>query len=110
MVGYCFVVEVMVDEAPDLDVGGGGRGQTGQERERRGLGYREQKWCAVEVDAGGVGLKGAFGMRGGMKGMGLERRGIGRGIYADDDEKEKESTETEVGNVAKIWGFGGRRV
>jgi len=88
MVGYFTVVEVLRDEVPKLRLGKGeGRG---------GFGWREQRWCAVEVRDDGVGLKEAFG-------MGMERRGIGRGI-------EKGSTETEVGNVAKVWGFGGRRV
>ncbi|KUJ23596.1 uncharacterized protein LY89DRAFT_186742 [Mollisia scopiformis] len=106
-VRFVSVVEVLRDECPGL----GPDEERGKDEKGKGkgFGYREQRWCAVEVCDEGAGagaeLKGAFGMRGGMRGMGMERRGIGRGIGI-----ERGSTETEVGNVAKVWGFGGRRV
>ncbi|KAG4436519.1 hypothetical protein IFR05_007993 [Cadophora sp. M221] len=90
-VKYVTVIEVLKDEAAILGE------DTALERKR--FGYREQRWTAVDVDVngggGGMGLVCAFGERGGMKGMGLSREG---GLSGG------------VGNVAKIWGFGGRRV
>lgn len=62
---------------------------------------REERWVAVEVNGDGTGFMGAFGEKGGM-GLKRERKihgqggGMGMGI--------------DVGSVAKIWGFGGRRV
>ena len=88
-VGYCFVVEVLKDEAP--------KAAGGNEKEGRGEGFggREQRWAAVEVGADGLGLVDAFMAKGNMRGLGLERE---KGRVQD------------VGNVAKIYGFGGRRV
>lgn len=60
-------------------------------------GGREERWVPVEVDGDGVGVgfKGVFGERGGFRGLGMERD---RGGIQD------------VGGVARVWGFGGRRV
>ncbi|KAE8442349.1 hypothetical protein EG329_003420 [Mollisiaceae sp. DMI_Dod_QoI] len=117
MVGYCTVVEVLKDETANLgfgaDVGVGKEGEGEGKGKGRRFGWREQRWCAVEVwdeDGVGVGLRGAFG-------MGMERRGIRGGGGADggggdgsETLKGTTGTETGVGNVAKIYGFGGRRV
>lgn len=59
------------------------------------FGGREERWVPVAVRGDGVGFEGGFGERGIMRGMGMER-----------GEKQKQ----DVGSVAKIWGFGGRRV
>lgn len=95
-VEFCTVIEVLTDECPDLD----------PKREIRGgrFAEREGRWCAVEFEVvhsegqRGGRFKGAFEMEG---------EGMGRGGV---DVSVKGSTETEVGNVAKIYGFGGRRV
>jgi len=86
-VGYCTVVEVLKDETPIL----------GSDREKgRKFGWREQRWTALEVTGDGTGLVGAFQVKGNMRGMGLDREKVG-GL-------------TDVGRLAKIHGFGGRRV
>ncbi len=89
VVGYCTVVEVLKDECPIL----------GSDRvvEGRKFGWREQRWTAVVTDGGGIRLIGAFQEIGGMRGLGLERD-VNRGLSGG------------VGNVAKMYGFGGRRV
>jgi hypothetical protein len=85
-VKYCTVVEVLKDETPNL----------GEGKEKRWFGWREQRWTAVEISPDGLELNGAFMAKGNMRGLGFEREKIG-GM-------------TDVGNVAKIWGFGRRRV
>lgn len=80
-VKYCLVFEVLKDETPILG------GKTGR------FGDREQRWTAVEVTPEGVGLVSAFQERGTMRGLGLERERV-----------------LDVGGVARIYGFGGRRV
>jgi hypothetical protein len=85
-VGYCHVVEVLKDETPNFAFG--------SEKEMR-FGLREQRWAAVEITPDGLGLVDAFMMKGNMRGLGLERE---KGKMQD------------VGNVAKLYGFGGRRV
>jgi hypothetical protein len=95
-VGYCWVVEVLKDETPNLgsereDEVGKGKG-----KEWKRFGWREQRWTAVETTEDGTALVGAFQVKGNMRGMELERERIG-GL-------------TDVGNAAKMWGFGGRRV
>jgi hypothetical protein len=102
-VRYCFVVEVLKDETPNLGVQnnketGKGKGKETDRGKEKGekFGWREQRWTAVEIAADGVGFVGAFQVKGNMRGMGLERERIG--------------SLTDVGNVAKIYGFGGRRV
>lgn len=99
-VKYCFVVEVLKDETPNLgeegESGNGGNRKEGDgERERR-FGWREQRWTAVDVKGDGTGFVGAFQVKGNMRGLGLDRERIG-GL-------------TDVGHVAKMYGFGGRRV
>lgn len=102
---YCYVVEVLKDETPNPDSQSAmadGKGKERDEGEGRGkpggkkFGWREQRWTAVDVASDGTGFVGAFQVKGNMRGMGLERERIG-GL-------------TEVGNVAKMFGFGGRRV
>jgi hypothetical protein len=83
---YCTMVEVLKDETPNL---GGGK-------EKRPLGWREQRWTAVELSPDGLNLRGAFMANGNMKGLRMEREKVG-GL-------------TDVGNVAKVWGFGGKMV
>jgi hypothetical protein len=100
-VKYCFVVEVLKDETPNLGTQGErdtGKGKEldGEDRKGKKFGWREQRWTAVDVTADGTGFEGAFQVKGNMRGMELERERIG-GL-------------TDVGNVAKIYGFGGRRV
>jgi hypothetical protein len=80
------VVEILKDETPNL----------GEGKEKRWFGWREQRWTAVEISLDGLELKGAFMAKGNMRRLGLER--------------EKGGGMTDVGNVAKIWGFGGKRV
>jgi hypothetical protein len=57
-VGYCYVVEVLKDEAPNL----GSDSEEGKERKFAG---REQRWAAVEISSDGLGLVDAF-MAGGL--------------------------------------------
>jgi hypothetical protein len=100
-VEYCFVVEVLKDETPNLgtqDERDKGKGKEVDREDGKGkkFGWREQRWTAVDVTADGTGFEGAFQAKGNMEGMKLERERIG-GL-------------TDVGNVAKIYGFGGRRV
>jgi hypothetical protein len=101
---YCFVIEVLKDETPNLSAQNDretGKGK-GKETDDRGtekgekFGWREQRWTAVDMTADRTGFVGAFQVKGNMRGLGLERERIG-GL-------------TDVGNVAKIYGFGGRRV
>jgi len=110
VVGYCFVVEVLKDETPNLgsqaqveeNGKGEGKGKVEEAQMVEGksggkkFGWREQRWTAVDMTAGGTGFVGAFQVKGDMRGIGLESEKIG-GL-------------TDVGNVAKIYGFGGRRV
>ena len=86
---YCYVIEVLKDETPDLGV------QSERERHHRKFGGREQRWAAVDISADELALTDAFVAKGTMRGLGLER------------EKMRKQ---DVGNVAKIYGFGGRRV
>ncbi|KAH7336213.1 hypothetical protein BKA65DRAFT_479133 [Rhexocercosporidium sp. MPI-PUGE-AT-0058] len=97
-VRYVTVVEVLKDEAPIL-------GEDALGGDGRKFGYREQRWTAVDVDTvnGGTGIVCAFQERGGMRGLGLSRE-RGAGISMEG------GLSGGVGNVAKIWGFGGRRV
>ena len=88
-VRYCFVVEVLKDETPNL-------GPENEKKKGKKFGWREQRWTAVETTADGTGFVGAFQVKGDMGGMGLGRETIG-GLRG-------------VGNVAKIYGFGGRKV
>lgn len=85
---YCYVVEVLKDETPNL---------CGCEKERneRKFGGREQRWATVDISPDGLGLVDAFIAKENMKGLALERE---KGQVQD------------VGNVAEIYGFGGRRV
>lgn len=97
-VEYCTVIEVLKDEAPNL----------GEGKEERWFGMREGEWCAVDVRADGVGFESAFEVKGEMRGLALERKGkdkvhgAGRG--------EMGGGEGMVSSIAKVWGFGGRRV
>jgi len=102
-VKYCFVVEVLKDETPNLgvevgDESGNGKGKASEAEMGKGkrFGWREQRWTAVDLMADGTGFLGAFQVKGNMRGMGLEREKIG-GLK-------------DVGYIAKIYGFGGRRV
>lgn len=88
VVQYCIVCEVLKDETPDVRAGRAGGG-----RSRERFGAREQRWAALEVGRGGVALVSAFAEGGGMEAMGLAREGV-----------------KDVGSVAKMYGFGGRRV
>lgn len=85
-VGYCYVVEVLKDEAPNV--------ASGSKKEAK-FGGREQRWAAVDVSLDGLKLVDAFMAKGHMKGLGLEME---KGRLQD------------VGNVAKMYGFGGRCV
>ncbi|KAE9380369.1 hypothetical protein N431DRAFT_395155 [Stipitochalara longipes BDJ] len=102
-VKYCFVVEVLKDETPNLGLqveNESGKGKEKAEEVEKGrgkkFGWREQRWTAVDVVADGTGFVGAFQVKGNMRGMGLEREKIG-GLK-------------DVGYIAKMYGFGGRRV
>jgi hypothetical protein len=88
-VQHCTILEVLKDETPNL-----GQGE-------KKFGWREQRWAALEVSKDGLGLVGAFQDTGMMKGMEFSRA---------DGERKMEETEIRVGTVAKIYGFGGRRV
>jgi hypothetical protein len=105
-VKYCYVVEVLKDETPNLgeeEEGGEGGENEGEGKEGvngkgggRRFGWREQRWTAVDLKGDGTGFVGAFQVKGNMRGLGLDRERIG-GL-------------TDVGHVAKMYGFGGRRV
>lgn len=88
-VRYCYVVEVLKDETPNLG------SESEKENIKRKFGGREQRWATVEISADGLGLVDAFMAKGNMRGLGLERE---KGRMQD------------VGSVAKVYGFGGRRV
>lgn len=83
---------------------------------RTAFAYREQRWTAVELTPSGTGLVGAFqdkGVRGGMglerdRGQGYNRDSLGRGLNPEG--AVDGGLSGYVGGVAKIWGFGGRRV
>jgi hypothetical protein len=92
-VSYCYIVEVLKDETPNL---GFKKEKEKDDRKGKRFGWREQRWTAVELTADGTGFVGPFQVNGNMRGMGLER--------------EKFVGLRDVGNVAKIYGFGGRRV
>lgn len=77
---YCTVVEVLKDETPNLGDG-------------MKFGAREQRWAAVKEAKDGLGLVSSFQEKGTMKGMGLSR-----------------DRPHDVGSIAKVYGFGGRRV
>jgi len=89
---YCYTVEVLKDETPNLGA------QTEKEKDQRKFGGREQRWVAVEASPDGLGLVDAFMAKGNMRGLGLER------------EKGRMQDVGSVGSVAKIYGFGGRMV
>jgi hypothetical protein len=105
-VKYCYVVEVLKDETPNLgeeEEGGDGGESEGEGKEGENgkgggnrFGWREQRWTAVDVKGDGTGFVGAFQVKGNMRGLGLDRERFG-GL-------------TDVGHVAKMYGFGGRRV
>lgn len=86
-VEYCTVLEVLKDETPILG--------TDKEKGRK-FGWREQKWTALEVDSAGIGFVGTFQVKGNMRGMAMDREKVG-GL-------------TDVGRMAKVHGFGGRRM
>ena len=94
----CTVIEVLKDEAPLL----GSDRQASESKQKKKFGRREGNWTAVEVSDDGLRFVGAFEEKGDIKRIGMIRgegtnkttRGLGNG----------------VSNVAKIWGFGGRRV
>ena len=88
-VGFCHVVEVLKDETPTLGP------RSGNETPQPKFAGREQRWAAVDITADGLALADAFAAKGNMRGLGLESE-KGRWLYD--------------GNVAKIYGFGGRRV
>ena len=98
-VEYCNVIEVLKDECPNLGTG----------KEGRWFGFREGEWCCVDVDdaGGGMKFKGAFDEEGAQSGIvkGKEKEtvhGAGRGEFGGGVGT--------VSSVAKVWGFGGRRV
>ena len=98
-VQYCTVLEVLKDEAPK-------RVEIEEER-KRGFGYREGKWCALDVGREGTGFVSveAFEMMRGAQEKAKDKErvhGMGRG--------EMGGGEGTVSSVAKVWGFGGRRV
>lgn len=80
---------MLKDETPNLG------SQSEKERSQSRFGGREQRWAAVEISPDGLSLIDAFMAKGNLRGLGLERE---KGGIQD------------VGNVAKIYGFGGRRV
>lgn len=83
IIKYCTIVEVLKDETPNL----------GERSEGMRFGAMEQRWAAVIVSNDGCTLVPAFMEKGTMKGLGHSR-----GVVQD------------VGSVAKIYGFGGRRI
>ncbi|KAK0112968.1 hypothetical protein ONS95_014682 [Cadophora gregata] len=97
-VRYTTVLEVLKDEAPSLggihdddddndeNEGGGG------ESKRKKFAYREQKWTALDVRGDGLALVPTFEDKG------------------NAGTRVEEGLSGGVGNVVKIWGFGGRRV
>jgi hypothetical protein len=83
------VVEVLKDETPNPGP------QSEKEMPPTKFGGREQRWAAVEISADGLAVVDAFMAKGDMRGLGFER---------ENDRRQYD------GNVAKIYGFGGRRV
>ncbi|CZT03314.1 uncharacterized protein RAG0_10110 [Rhynchosporium agropyri] len=100
VITYTTILEILKDEAPLLDVPDSSLPSRRDSSLR--FAYREQKWTAIDVSPDGLGIVGAFAERGGMKGMGMSRE---KGRTRID-----EGLSGGVGNVAKVWGFGGPRV
>lgn len=128
-ISFCYVAEILKDETtnPTLPLSLNLSTTTSPSRKRlHSFGAREQKWTALDlildpVTGEATGLKNSFMEKGNMRGMGLERRGIDRGFGTNIRRGEgigigivggadTSSTGPVVGNVAKIHGFGGRRV
>lgn len=114
-ISYCTVIEVLKDETPNLS------GEVHRKEEKLagkvGLGAREQRWTAVQIERGSdgvvaLGLKEVFELSGGMRGLGLERerRGGDGGGNENGGGIGNGNGGGSVGNIAKIYGFGGRRV
>ncbi|RDW92568.1 hypothetical protein BP5796_01962 [Coleophoma crateriformis] len=83
-VHYCFILEVLRDECPCLD-------QDGKSR----FADREQRWLAFEREkGGGVGLVSIFRAKEDSMGIKMAQGGV----------------VSDVGTIAKMHGFGGRRV
>lgn len=83
-VRYCFILEVLKDECPNLDDGS-----------KSSFGKREERWMAFEREKEeGVGFASAFRAKEHMMGLGTAKGGV----------------TADVGAIAKIYGFGGRRV
>ena len=99
---YCTVIEILKDEAPIL----GSDRQGESENQRRQFGWREGKWTAIELDGAGLRFVDAFEEKGGMNGMGMTGSGSAVGKMGN----ATRGLGNGVSNIAKIWGFGGRRV
>lgn len=109
---YCTIFEVLKDTCPFYSSSNRGTDDPSQswaqlqyEKSSGLLKRRDQRWCALDVvyDSSGIvlGVKDAFKGVQNMKAMGQVRRGLGQaGSNAMMD----------VGSIAKIYGFGGRRV
>lgn len=91
---YCYVLEILKDETPNLGKEGVGRG--------RRFGAREQSWTALDVNDEGTGMRGVFQSKGDVRRMDLVR--IRDGLASVGGVRD-------VGRMAKMQGgFGGRRV
>ncbi|KAH6667532.1 hypothetical protein B0J14DRAFT_489444 [Halenospora varia] len=130
-VNYCYVAEILKDETPNLPLllplPFTSLPATTNNKTLLAFGGREHKWIPLNlildpVSGEATGLKNCFTEKGNMRGMGLERRGVGRGFEGNIGMGRQVDMEIEtggavesrvgsrVGNVAKIHGFGGRRV
>jgi hypothetical protein len=94
----CTVIEVLKDEAPLL----GSDRQVSESKRKKEFGWREGNWTAVEVSDDGLRFVGAFEEKGDMKGIGM--------MHGEGTNNATRGLENEVSNIAKIWGFSGRRV
>ncbi|RDW80183.1 hypothetical protein BP6252_04821 [Coleophoma cylindrospora] len=83
-VHYCFILEVLRDECPFLD-----------QRRKSRFGEREERWLAFGREKeGGVGLVSIFRAKEDSMGINMAQEGV----------------VSDVGTIAKMHGFGGRRV
>lgn len=102
-VDYCTVVEVLKDECPIIDH------DHKKDKSSRVVqfGWREGNWCAIRSSADGLRLKTAFEEKSVRRGLRIEanrRSDIDTGVTVES------RIGLGVGNIAKIYGFGGRRV
>jgi hypothetical protein len=101
-INYAYVCEILKDETPNLDLFLSPQ----VEGKKRKFGWREEMWVPLLIREDGLGFRDAFAGSG--KGTGGGKGVVVNGI--DVGGRVEERVGLGVGNVAKVFGFGGRRV